>query len=74
MPGTACVRRSGVTYCLDIGTGVLEVFDRTRVSVRDCPVDIIGELLAEASKKLTADEIAPLLMLIAQQLLKPKGA
>jgi len=66
MPELICIKHGDVSYCLDTKTGQFEIFNRMRVDIKDCPVEVIGDLLSEASKKMSVDEMAAVLTLIAQ--------
>ena len=47
-----CVKRGGISYCWNFETDQIEVYTKGAVSVRECPEDVIRDLMVTLSEKL----------------------
>jgi len=56
MPEMVCVKRNGVSYCWNFETKRIEIFTKETVDVKDCPADVMYDLLVLVSEKATSKE------------------
>jgi len=56
MPEMLCVKRNGVSYCWNFEAKRVEVFTKEVVEVKDCPADVMYDLLVLVSEKLSAKD------------------
>jgi len=51
-----CIERNGVSYCWNYDTSKIEVIDKHTIEAKDCPADVMYELMVLISKnKLTRE-------------------
>lgn len=53
MPEMVRVKRDGISYCWNFEMEKIEIFAKETVDVKDCPADVIYNLLVSVSKKIT---------------------
>ena len=55
MPELVCIKRHGVSYCWNYDTKCIETFTREAIDIRECPSDVIYELLKLVSDRAVKD-------------------
>ena len=67
MPGMVCVKYNGVSYCLNLETNKFEIFMHTQVDTKDCPIEVVCDLLALAGKEVSTEKMQELFAAVGKE-------